>query len=60
MEVPLKLNKFSVKLSAFFKIKKINQYKVFEKVAAYRRFWELVTSTDEISMRGCQLDSGTA
>ena len=60
MEVPLKLNKFSAKLSAFLSKKKINQYKVFEKVAAYRRFWGLVTPTDEISVRGCQLDSGTA
>ena len=34
----LKFDEFSVKVSAFF-LKKINQYKVFEKVAEYRRFW---------------------
>ena len=34
----IKINKFSVQVYVIF-LKKNSQYKVFENVAAYRRFW---------------------
>ena len=55
MQVPLKFNRFSVKV--FFLKKIISQYKVFENVAAYRRF-RVSNTIDEISLRVCKLDFG--